>query len=90
MELAVVKGNLWATVKNKPLTGKKILAIEPVDKFGNKTGGILYALDSIGVGIGETVVFVRGYEASHCYLPEVVVTDATIIAKANEVECENS
>lgn len=90
MELAVVKGNLWSTIKNKPLDGKKILAIQPVDKFGKNKGKLLFALDSIGVGEGETVVFVRGYEASHCYLPEVVVSDATIIAKADEVICENS
>ena len=45
----------------------------------------MFALDSVGVGEGETVVFVKGYEASHCFLPNIVVTDATIIAKVDNI-----
>lgn len=85
MELAVVVGKLWATVKNPPLEGRRILACRPVDKQGNIIGDLFWALDSVGVGDGETVMFVRGYEASHCFLPDVVPTDATIIAKVDQV-----
>ncbi len=85
MQLAVVVGKLWATVKNPPLDGKRILACRPIDKNGNVIGDLFFALDCVGVGSGEKVLFVQGYEASHCFLPELVPTDYTVIAKVDKV-----
>lgn len=85
MQLAVVVGKLWATVKNPPLEGKRILACRPIDKNGTVNGELFFALDCVGVGSGEKVLYVHGYEASHCFLPEIVPTDHTIIAKVDEV-----
>ena len=85
MQLATVVGKLWATAKNPSLEGKRILACRPIDKKGNVIGDLFFALDCVGVGTGETVMFVRGYEASHCFLPEEVPADTTIIAKIDRV-----
>ena len=85
MEIAVVVGKLWSTIKNKPLEGRRILALRQVDSAKKPFGDVFYALDGVGVGEGEYVVFVRGYEASHCFLPEIVPTDATVIAKIDEI-----
>ncbi len=85
MQLAIVVGKLWATVKNPTLEGKRILACRPIDKKGNSIGDIFFALDCVGVGTGEKVLFVQGYEASHCFLPQPVPTDHTVIAKVDGV-----
>ncbi len=85
MELGVVVGKLWSTVKNKPLEGKRILAVRRIDKNYKPYGEPFFALDCVGVGEGEYVVFVQGYEASHCFLPQVVPTDSTVIAKVDEI-----
>ncbi len=85
METAIVVGKLWSTVKNRPLEGKRILALRQVDGEKKPFGDIFFALDGVGVGEGEYVVFVRGYEASHCFLPNIVPTDATVIAKIDEI-----
>ncbi len=85
MELGIVVGKLWSTIKNKPLEGKRILALKRVDKSLKPYGDPFYALDCVGVGEGEIVVFVQGYEASHCFLPQVVPTDSTVIAKVEKI-----
>ncbi|MCK5879887.1 MAG: EutN/CcmL family microcompartment protein [Holophagae bacterium] len=85
MQLAIVVGKLWATAKNPSLEGKRILACRPIDKHGKVIGELFFALDCVGVGSGEKVLFVNGYEASHCFLPELVPTDYTVIAKVDEV-----
>lgn len=85
MQLAVVVGKLWATAKNPSLEGKRILACRPIDKHGEVIGELFFALDCVGVGSGEKVLFVNGYEASHCFLPQLVPTDYTVIAKVDEV-----
>ena len=85
MQLAIVVGKLWATAKTPSLEGKRILACRPIDKHGKIIGELFFALDCVGVGSGEKVLFVNGYEASHCFLPELVPTDYTVIAKVDEV-----
>jgi len=85
VQLGIVVGKLWATVKNPSLDGKRILACRPIDKGGKVIGNLFFALDCVGVGTGERVLFVQGYEASHCFLPEIVPTDFTVIAKVDEV-----
>jgi len=81
----MVVGKLWATAKNPSLDGKRILACRPIDKNGKVIGELFFALDCIGVGTGEKVLFVQGYEASHCFLPQPVPTDHTVIAKVDRV-----
>ncbi len=85
MFLARVVGNVVSTIKNSPLTGKKILIVQPVNTQLEDHGAKLVALDSIGSGAGELVYCCRGREASFPWLPEEVPVDATIIAIVDQV-----
>ena len=42
-------------------------------------GRALVTVDSVGAGVGETVFFVRGREASYAFHPAEVPTDAGIV-----------
>lgn len=57
MRIAKVLGNLWATKKDERLNGYKLLVVQ------TKSTGVLetlVAVDTIGAGIGEDVLIVRG------------------------------
>jgi ethanolamine utilization protein EutN len=83
--LGRVIGNVVATVKNASLDGKKLLIVQPLDRQGRETGKPLVAIDSVGAGEGEMIYWCRGREASFAFLPEIVPTEATIVAIVDTV-----
>ena len=80
MQLARVIGTVVATVKNDSLEGRKLLVIQSLDGHLRPQGSPLVALDAIGAGTGELVIWCRGKEASFPFRREDTPTDCTIIA----------
>jgi microcompartment protein CcmK/EutM len=80
MQLARVIGTVVATVKNDSLEGRKLLVVQSLDARLEPQGAPLVALDAIGAGEGELVVWCRGKEASFPFRREDTPTDCTIIA----------
>ncbi|HEV7905092.1 MAG TPA: EutN/CcmL family microcompartment protein [Pyrinomonadaceae bacterium] len=80
MQLARVIGTVVATVKNDSLEGRKLLVIQSLDARLRPQGSPLVALDAIGAGFGELVIWCRGKEASFPFRREDTPTDCTIIA----------
>lgn len=79
MQLARVIGDVVATVKDRTLHGRKLLVLQPLTPAGTAGGRPLVAVDAAGAGVGETVFFVRGREASFPFLPDAVATDASVV-----------
>lgn len=79
MQLARVIGNVVATVKNAPLTGRKLMVIQTLNGNLKPVGKPLVAIDSVGAGVGELVFWCRGKEASFPFEGSEVPTDCTII-----------
>jgi microcompartment protein CcmK/EutM len=79
MQLAKVIGDVVVTRKDENLTGITLLVIQPIGADGNATGRTLVAVDAAGAGVGETVFFVRGKEASFPFYPTEVPADAGIV-----------
>ena len=90
MQLARVIGDVVATRKDENLTGLKLLILQPLAADGTNTGRTLIAVDSVGAGVGETVFFVRGKEASFPYYPTEVPADAGIVGIVDQVDVINS
>ena len=86
MLLADVVGTVVATVKDSGLDARKLLVIQPITASGAPDGSSLVAIDSVGVGVGERVFYVRGREASFPFLPEHVPADASIVGKIDAIE----
>ena len=85
MQLARVVGTVVATLKDPTLASQRLLVIQPISPSGADIGAPLVALDSVGVGTGEEVMFVKGREAAFAFLPEVVLADASIVGKVDSV-----
>jgi ethanolamine utilization protein EutN len=79
MQIAKVIGDVVTTVKDANLNGIKLLLLQPLDPDGNSTGRTLVAIDAVGAGVGETVFFVRGKEASFPFHPVEVPADAGVV-----------
>jgi ethanolamine utilization protein EutN len=79
MQLARVIGHLVATCKDENLVGIKLLVVQPLSAERQPVGRPVVAVDSVGAGIGETVFFVRGKEASFPFHPVQPPVDAGIV-----------
>jgi microcompartment protein CcmK/EutM len=79
MQLAKVIGDVVVTRKDENLTGVKLLVLQPLAADGSTIGRTLVAVDAVGAGVGETVFFVRGKEASFPFYPVEVPADAGIV-----------
>jgi len=79
MQLARVIGDVVMTQKDDNLTGIKLMILQPIGADGSDIGRTLVAVDAMGAGVGETVFFVRGKEASFPFHPIEVPTDAGIV-----------
>ena len=79
MQLAKVIGDVVMTRKDENLAGVKLLVLQPIDPEGKPFGRTLVAVDSAGAGVGETVFFVRGKEASFPFHPTEVPADAGVV-----------
>ena len=79
MQLARVIGDVVVTRKDDSLTGIKLMVLQPIAADGSNVGRTLVAVDAVGAGVGETVFFVRGKEASFPFAPVEVPTDAGIV-----------
>ena len=79
MQLAKVIGDVVTTQKDENLGGRTLLILQPLAADGSPVGRTLVAVDSVGAGVGETVFFVRGKEASFPFYPTEVPVDAGIV-----------
>jgi len=79
MQLARVIGDVVTTRKDENLTGITLLILQPLAPDGTAAGRTLVAVDAVGAGVGETVFFVRGKEASFPFYPAEPPVDAGIV-----------
>lgn len=79
MQLARVIGTVVSTIKNESLEARKLLIVQTLNADLQPTGKPQIALDAIGAGVGELVIWCRGKEASFPFKREDTPTDCTII-----------
>jgi ethanolamine utilization protein EutN len=79
MQMARVIGDVVASHKDPAFNGTRLLLVQPIGAGGEDVGRALVAVDSVGAGVGETVFFVKGKEASFPFHPTEVPTDAGIV-----------
>jgi ethanolamine utilization protein EutN len=85
MILGRVIGNVVSSAKDPALNGITLLVVQPIGRDAQAAGRAVVALDSVGAGVGETVYWCRGREASFPFLPIEVPTEATIVGIVDEV-----
>ena len=85
MVLGKVIGTLVASRKEPTLAGLTLLVVRACDVDGNPTGGIAVAVDAVGAGVGEVVLYASGSSARQTQVTQNKPVDAVIMAIVDEV-----
>jgi microcompartment protein CcmK/EutM len=89
MFIAKVIGNVVSTQKNAKLRGMKLLLIQPYisrDSELEVSGSSVVAVDSVGAGIGECVMFTQGSSARLTPATKDAPVDAVIVGIVDVIE----
>jgi len=80
MHLARVIGTVVSARKDERLNGSKLLLLEPLSPTG-KAGGpsAVIAVDTVGAGVEEAVIYVTGSSARRAVGSEDAPTDAAVV-----------
>lgn len=74
----IIIGNIVSTRKQDSLVGSKFMEVEIIEN-GNRTGKYIIAIDSVGAGIGETVLITTGSSARLALHNTSAPADAVIV-----------
>ena len=84
--MAVV-GTVVSTRKNAKLEGAKLMLVQPMTPSCEPHGTALLTIDSVGAGVGETVlVVIEGRAAGDALGRKAAAVDAAIIGIVDEID----
>ncbi len=86
MILGKVVGTVWATRKDEQLTGMKLQIVREVDLAYRLKDRFVVAVDSVGAGVGEIVLFATGSSARQTDLTRNKPIDAVITAIVDKLD----
>ena len=80
MNLAKVLGRVVSTQKESSLDGLKLLMLGITGPDGKPTGGSVVAVDAVGAGEGEYVLYASGSSARQAVTTDGKPVDAVVMA----------
>ena len=80
MHLGKVAGTLVASRKEELLEGMKFLVVRQLNADNEETGGYVVAVDAVGAGVDEVVMYASGSSARQTALTKDKPCDAVIMA----------
>jgi microcompartment protein CcmK/EutM len=93
MFIAKVIGNVVSTQKNAKFRGMKLLVVQPYivkDARLQSSGSSVVAVDSVGAGVGECVLFTQGSSARLTPTTKDTPVDAVIVGIVDALEVEGA
>jgi len=88
MLLGRVIGTVVSTNKEQELNGLKLLLVRGADIEGKATGSLVVAVDAVGAGVGEVVLYASGSSARQTRVTKDRPVDATIMAIVDSIELD--
>lgn len=88
MQLGRVAGTLVASQKEALMSGLKFLVVRQIDDNNEETGGYVVAVDAVGAGPGEVVLFASGSSARQTEMTRDRPCDAVIMAIVDSWDIE--
>jgi carbon dioxide concentrating mechanism protein CcmL len=86
MLIGKVVGTVVATQKDEKMEGMKFLVLKQVDAEGRESSGYVVAVDAMGAGLGEMVLYATGSSARQTTLTDKRPCDAVIMAIIDQWE----
>ncbi|MCH7812686.1 MAG: EutN/CcmL family microcompartment protein [Planctomycetes bacterium] len=88
MVLAKVVGTVVSTLKEASMDGLRFMLVQPVDVEGQPTGASVVAVDAVGSGPGEYVLYASGSSARQTVITDQRPCDAVIMAIVDNWEID--
>jgi len=85
MLLGKVVGTVVSSQKAESLNALRFMIVKAMDERGQLTGGTVVAIDAVGSGVGEVVLYASGSSARQTETTRDRPVDATIMAIVDEV-----
>ena len=86
MFLAKVIGTIWATRKDENLKSLTLQFIQPLTATREKVGTPIVAVDTVGAGPGETVMYITAREGVSPLPVEMAPVDASIVGIIDRID----
>ncbi len=90
MLMGKVVGTVVSTRKEPELEGLKFLIVKGCDFDGKPNGVAVVAVDAVGAGVGEVVLYASGSSARQTVVTKDRPVDATIMAIVDTVEVDGT
>jgi microcompartment protein CcmK/EutM len=90
MQLGMVTGTLVASRKEPLLEGLPMLVVRQLDEQGVASGGYVVAVDSVGAGVGEVVLYASGSSARQTQVTRDKPCDAVIMAIVDQWDVDGT
>jgi len=88
MQLGKVVGTVVSTQKDPELVGLKFLLVRSMDLDGKLVDSFVVAVDSVGAGVGEVVLYASGSSARQTVQTQNRPVDTVIMAIVDTVDIE--
>lgn len=88
MLIGRVVGTVVSSNKEAELEGLKLLLVRGADAEGRPVGSLVVAIDAVGAGVGEVVLFASGSSARQTRVTKDRPVDATVMAIVDAIEHE--
>lgn len=88
MLLGRVAGTLVASNKEPSLEGMKFLVLRQLNADNADASGYVVAVDAVGAGVGEVVLYAQGSSARQTTLTHEKPCDAVVMAIVDEWEVD--
>ena len=85
MQVGRVVGSVISTQKDDGLLGTKLLVVEQTDMMGRAKGAHVVAVDSVGAGQGELVLYASGSSARQTSTTKDKPVDAVIMSIVDSI-----
>ena len=86
MVLAKVVGTVVSSQKERSMESLRFMVVEPVDVNGKPAGSHVVAIDAVGSGPGEYVLYATGSSARQTQITDKKPCDAVIMAIVDQWE----
>lgn len=87
MKLGIIIGQVIATRKDQRLVGTKLLITQPILPNGTAAGSPIVAIDSLGAGEGDQVLYAYGSVASRAAKDFDAPVDAAVVGIIDRIDC---
>lgn len=88
MRLGKIVGTVVSTRKDSSLESLKLLVVENLTTDLEREGGYVVAVDSVGAGLGEVILYATGSSARQTAVTKDKPVDAVIMAIVDSFDIE--